>query len=412
MFDIRPVFAEIDEIAQANTEKVLAAFQRHRVSDVCFAGTTGYGYNDKGRETLDLLFADIMGTPAALVRTGFVSGTHAITTALFASLSPGQTLLSVTGIPYDTLHGVIGINSNGGGSTDSLKGSLKDYGISYSQVDLTEDGTPDISAITDAVQRSGAQNSGEIGAILIQRSRGYSSRRAITVSEIGEICKAVRSINKNINIFVDNCYGEFTEIIEPGNAGADLMAGSLIKGPGGGIAPRGGYIAGREDLIEAAAYRQTAPGIGGECGATPEGYRQYYQGLFMAPHTVAQALKTAVFASRLLELCGYKTFPKYDDFRSDIVQVVEFNSPELLDRFCKGIQKASPVDSFAAPIPSDMPGYDYPVIMAAGAFNQGATIELSADGPLREPYNVYIQGGLTFESGKLGIMLAVDELIK
>ena len=398
MNDISPQFKAIDAVAQENTEKVLAAFGRHRVSDTCFAGTTGYGYNDKGREVMDLLFADIMGTPSALVRTGFVSGTHAITTALFASVSPGKILLSVTGLPYDTLHGVIGIN-------DNLKGSLKDYGVTYEQVDLKKDGSPDYSGIRKAVKN------GNIGAVLIQRSRGYSSRRAVTVSEIGEICKTVHDIDSNINVFVDNCYGEFTETIEPGDVGADIIAGSLIKGPGGGIAPKGGYVAGREDLVEAAAYRLTSPGIGGECGANPEGYRLYYQGLFMAPHTVAQALKTAVFCARLFELLNYKTYPAYDDFRSDIVQVIEFDSPKLLDRFCNGIQSGAPIDSFAAPIPSQMPGYDYPVIMAAGTFIQGATIELSADGPLREPYSAYIQGSLTFESGKLAIMLAAQTLL-
>jgi len=397
MSDIAPQLHAIDAIAQTNTEKVLAAFQRFRISDTCFAGSTGYGYNDKGRETMDLLLADIMGTPCALVRTGFVSGTHAITAALFAALKPGQTLLSATGLPYDTLHGVIGISGG-------FKGSLKDYGISYLQVELKNDGSPDIDTIVEAVK------SGNVGAVMIQRSRGYSSRRAITVNEIGKICEGVHSIDKRVNIFVDNCYGEFTETIEPGNVGADLLAGSLIKGPGGGIAPRGGYVAGRDDLVEAAAYRLTSPGIGGDCGANPEGHRLYYQGLFLAPHTVAQALKTAVFCARLFELMGYITYPGYKDFRSDIVQVVQFDSPELLDRFCNGIQKAAPVDSFAAPIPSEMPGYDYPVIMAAGTFIQGATIELSADGPLREPYSAYIQGGLTFESGKIGIMIAAQAL--
>jgi len=397
MVDIAQQFKSIDETAQANTAKVLAAFQRHRVSDSCFAGTSGYGYNDRGREGLDLLFADIMGTVSALARTGFVNGTHAITTALFASLRPGQTLLSATGLPYDTLHGVIGI-------TGEIKGSLKDYGMFYSQIDLNDDDTPDIDAIAGAVR------SGEVGAVLVQRSRGYSSRRALTVNEIGEICDTVHGINSKVNVFVDNCYGEFTEIIEPGDVGADIIAGSLIKSPGGGIAPRGGYVAGREDLVEAAAYRLTTPGIGGECGANPDGHRLYYQGLFIAPHTVAQALKTAVFCARLFELLGYKTCPKFDDFRSDIVQTIQFGSPELLERFCKGIQAGTPVDSYVTPVPSDMPGYDYPVIMASGAFVQGSTIELSADGPIREPYSAYLQGGLTFESGKLGIMIAAQKL--
>ena len=400
MSDIAPVFLKIDEVARLNTEKVMAAFNRHRVSDSCFTGTTGYGYNDKGREVLDLLFADVMGTESAIVRPGFVSGTHAISTALFASLTYGQTLLSATGLPYDTLHGVIGLSKN-------HNGSLKDNDISYSQVDLQIDGTPDYKAINEAIKSGG----GKIGAVLIQRSRGYSSRRAVTVDEIGKIIETVHDADKNINIIVDNCYGEFTETIEPGDAGADLIAGSLIKGPGGGIAPRGGYIAGREELVVAAANRLTAPGLGGECGANPEGYRLYYQGLFTAPHVVAQALKTAVFNARLFEQLGYKTYPKYNDIRSDIVQVIEFNDPKLLDRFCRGIQKGSPVDSFAAPIPSEMPGYDYPVIMAAGAFVQGATIELSADAPLRTPYSAYIQGGLTFESAKLTTMLAADMLL-
>jgi len=397
MADIAPQFFEIDKVSQCNTEKVLAAFQRHRVSDTCFSGTTGYGYNDKGRETLDLLFADIMGMETALVRTGFVNGTHAITTALFASLRPGQTLLSVTGLPYDTLHGVIGISAD-------YRGSFKDYRISYSQVELDKDGAPNLTAIEKELRN------GEIGAVLVQRSRGYSSRRAVTVEEIGKVCEIVHSIDININVFVDNCYGEFTEEIEPGDVGADVIAGSLIKCPGGGIAPSGGYVAGRADLVEAAAYRLTAPGIGGECGASPEGYRLYFQGLFMAPHTTAQALKTAVFCARLLELMGYDTYPKYDAFRSDIVQAIQFNSKEQLERFCKGIQKGAPIDSFVTPVPSDMPGYDYPVIMAAGGFVQGATIELSADGPIREPYTAYLQGGLTFESGKLGIIIAAQEL--
>jgi len=398
MGDIIPLLRAMDETAQINTEKVLAAFQRHRVSDVNFSATSGYGYNDKGRETMDLLFADIMGMQSALVRTGFVNGTHAITTALFASLNPGQTLLSVTGLPYDTLHGVIGISGN-------LKGSLKDYGMNYSQVELSDDDSPDLSAISGAIR-----SDSKIGAVLIQRSRGYSSRRAVTVTEIGEICETVHSIRADINVFVDNCYGEFVEIIEPGNVGADIIAGSFIKCPGGGLTPRGGYVAGREDLVEAAAYRLTTPGIGGECGANPEGHRLYYQGLFTAPHTVAQALKTAVFCARLLDLLGYKTLPAYNDFRSDIVQVVQFGSATLLERFCAGIQKGAPVDSFVTPVPSDMPGYDYPVIMASGAFVQGATIELSADGPLREPYNAYLQGGLTFEAGKIGVMIAAQSL--
>ena len=395
--DIEKSFKSIDEIAQVNTARVLAAFQRHRVSDSCFAGTTGYGYNDKGRDTLDLIFADILGTPAALVRTGFVSGTHAIATALFASLRPGQTLLSVTGLPYDTLQGVIGISGD-------KKGSLKEYDISYSQTELCDDSAPDIDAIKEALRNR------EVGAVFVQRSRGYSSRRALSVAEIGGICDCVHSISKDTAVIVDNCYGEFTEINEPGDAGADVIAGSLIKNPGGGIAPAGGYVAGREDIVEAAANRFSAPGIGSACGASPDGYRLLYQGLFIAPHTVAQAMKTAVFCARLFELLGYETHPKHDDVRSDIIQMIRFGDPQLLECFCKGIQSAAPVDSFATPVAAEMPGYDHEVIMAAGTFVQGASIELSADGPMREPYAAYLQGGLTFQSGKLGVMIAAQHI--
>jgi len=397
MMDCAEQFGIIDDVAEQNTEKVLDAFRRHRVSDGCFAGTTGYGYNDKGRETLDLIYADIMGSQTALVRAGFVNGTHAITCALFAAVRPGQTLLSVAGLPYDTIHGVIGIK-------DNHRGSLRDYGIAYSQVELGADGGPDYEAI------EGALHQGNIGAVLIQRSRGYSSRRALTVSEIGKISKLVHDTDKDIVVFVDNCYGEFTEVIEPGDVGADLLAGSLIKNPGGGIAPMGGYVAGREELVEAAAFRLTTPGIGAECGATLDINRLLFQGLFLAPHTVAQAMKTAVFCARLFEMLGYKTTPGYRDFRSDIVQMVEFGKPELLEKFCHGIQAGAPIDSYVTPVAWDMPGYDHQVIMAAGAFIQGASIELSADGPMREPYSAYLQGGLTFESGKLGVMLAASLL--
>jgi len=397
ILDVAERFDEIDRVAELNTEKVLRAFHSRRVSDVCFNGTTGYGYNDKGRDTLDEIYAEIMGAQSGLVRTGFVNGTHAITCALFAAVRPGQTLLSVTGLPYDTIHGVIGIRGE-------YAGSLKDYGISYAQIELGDDGGPDHIAIAKALKQH------SVGAVLIQRSRGYALRRAMTVREIGEICKTVKEISPNVNVFVDNCYGEFVEEIEPGNVGVDIIAGSLIKNPGGGIAPNGGYIAGRKELVEAAAYRLTTPGIGAECGATLGINRLYYQGLFLAPHTVAQALKTAVFCARLLELLGYKTTPGYNDFRSDIIQRVEFGEPELLERFCAGVQAGAPVDSYVTPVAWDMPGYDHQVIMAAGAFVQGSSIELSADGPMRPPYAAYLQGGLTFESGKLGIMLAASFL--
>lgn len=396
MEDITAQFRKIDEIAQTNTQKVLAAFQKHRVSDVCFNETTGYGYNDRGRETLDLLFADVMGTNSALVRAGFVNGTHAITSALFAALRPGDTMLSATGAPYDTLRGVIGI-------TGEHRGSLREYGIQYAQVELDSTGKPDLQAIEQAIDSDSSTS-----AVFIQRSRGYSQRPSLTVAEIGKIADLAHS--RNLTVIVDNCYGEFTETLEPGDIGADLIAGSLIKNPGGGIAPSGGYVAGEGELVDAAAARLTVPGIGAECGATLGVNRLLFQGLFMAPHVTAQAMKTAVFCARLFELLGYKTSPSSLDTRSDIIQTVELGSPELLRKFCRGIQLGAPVDSYVTPEPWDMPGYDCPVIMAAGAFIQGASIELSADAPLREPYRAYLQGGLTFESGKLGIMLAASSM--
>jgi cystathionine beta-lyase family protein involved in aluminum resistance len=397
MSDIAPRFREIDEVAQKNTEKVLSAFRVHRVSDGCFAGTTGYGYDDKGRDILDKIYADVFGAEAALVRIGFVNGTHAITSALFAALKSGDTLLSATGLPYDTLQGAIGI-------TGSYRGSLKDYGVAYAQTDFTTAGKPDIAAIAKAAAGK------NVAAVFVQRSRGYSTRAALSVKEIGEICRTVHQVNPDAAVIVDNCYGEFTEMIEPAEAGADLIAGSLIKNPGGGLAPTGGYVAGKRALVEAAAYRLTSPGIGGECGSTLGNNRLLYQGFFMAPHTVAQSLKTAVFCARLMELMGYQTSPSWNEPRFDLIQMVELGSPELLMRFCKGIQSGAPVDSFVTPEPWDMPGYDCPVIMAAGAFIQGASIELSCDGPMREPYCAYLQGGLSFESGKLGILLAADML--
>ena len=395
--DVSERFASIDEIAQENTLKVLSAFWKHKVSDTCFNGTTGYGYNDRGREVLENIYADVMGTAASLVRIGFVSGTHAIASALFGALRPGQTLLSASGTPYDTLHGVIGIKGE-------YKGSLKDYNIDYEQIELLADGSPDFNSIKNALSNK------KIGSVLIQRSRGYSTRRALTINEIGDICELVHRVSPDVSVIVDNCYGEFTEILEPGNVGADLVAGSLIKNPGGGLAPTGGYVAGTQELVDAASYRLSAPGVGGECGATLDYNRLLYQGFFMAPHTTAQAMKTAVFCARLFQLLGYKTHPGYLDKRSDIIQMVELGNPDLVMQFCKGIQAGAPVDSYVTPVPGDMPGYDCPVIMAAGAFVQGASIELSADGPMREPYNVFLQGGLTFESGKLGIMLAASFL--
>lgn len=391
-------FQRIDAVAEENTQKVLAAFQKHRVAESYFAGTTGYGYDDLGRDKLDEIYADIFGAEAALVRIGFVNGTHAIASALFGALRPGDTLISAVGAPYDTLLGVIGV-------VDKGPGSLKDYGVHYRQVELTPDNQPDVAGMVDAVRDPSAK------AILIQRSRGYSTRASLSVAEIEAMCHAIRQANPDIWILVDNCYGEFVENIEPTQVGADLVMGSLIKNPGGGLAPTGGYLAGKKELVEAAAMRLTVPGIGGECGSTLGNNRLLYQGLFFAPHTVAQALKTAVFGAKVMELLGYQAEPASNELRHDIIQMFHFGSPEPLKAFCKGIQFGAPVDSYVTPEPWDMPGYDCPVIMAAGAFIQGASIELSCDAPMREPYTAYLQGGLTYESGKAGILLAVEELL-
>ena len=391
-------FARIDAVAEENTQKVLAAFQKHRVAEAYFAGTTGYGYDDLGRDQLDAIFADLFGTEDALVRIGFVNGTHAISCALFGALRPGETLVSAVGAPYDTLQGVIGI-------TDKGPGSLRQYGIQYKQVDVGPDDRPDVAGIAAAVQDP------TVSAVLIQRSRGYATRASLSVDEIGALCQVIRQANPKASILVDNCYGEFVETEEPTQVGADLVVGSLIKNPGGGLAPTGGYIAGRKDLVEAASMRLTTPGIGRECGASLGNNRLLYQGLFLAPHTVAQALKTAVFGARIMELLGYQADPSSSDIRHDIIQMIRFGEPEGLKKFCRGIQKGAPVDSYVVPEPWDMPGYDCPVIMAAGAFIQGSSIELSADAPMREPYTLYLQGGLTYESGKAGILLAVEELL-
>ncbi|MCL2568298.1 MAG: methionine gamma-lyase family protein [Oscillospiraceae bacterium] len=390
-------FARIDRIAEVNTQKVLEAFHRHRVSEGHFAETTGYGLGDRGRATLDALYADLFGGEAAFVRIGLVSGTHAITAALFGALRPGQTLLYVTGRPYDTLHGVIGL-------TGDHHGSMKHYGIDYAQVDPSPAGTPDLAAIQIAAQNP------TVGVVAIQRSRGYSTRKSLTIDEIAAVCAAVRAVNPAVPIFVDNCYGEFVETREPLEVGADLIAGSLIKNPGGGLAPSGGYIVGRADLVRAAANRATAPGLSGEYGATLGQTRLLYQGLFLAPHTVAQALKTAVFASAVMEGLGFEADPTPEEVRTDIVQMLRFDRAEELIRFCRGIQQGAPVDAYVTPEPGPMPGYDCPVIMAAGAFHQGSTIELSADAPLREPYCAFLQGGLTFPSGKLGVLAAAEML--
>lgn len=392
-------FARIDEIAAFNTEKVLSAFQRHKVADTYFQATTGYGYDDLGREKLGEIYADIFGVEDAMVRINFVNGTHAIASALYGVLRPGDVLVSAIGAPYDTLLGVIGVTGDG-------NGSLREFGIQYRQVDLTPEDTPDLPGIVQAVQED------HVKAVLIQRSRGYATRASLSVEKIAEIIKAIRSVNPTVNILVDNCYGEFVETIEPSQVGADLIMGSLIKNPGGGLAPMGGYVAGRRDLVESTAMRMTVPGIGRECGASLGNNRALYQGLFLAPHVVAQATKTAVFAAKVMELLGYRTDPLSSDIRHDIIQMIHLEKPEAVEKFCKGIQAGAPVDSFVTPVPWAMPGYDCPVIMAAGAFIQGSSIELSADAPMRPPYTVYMQGGLTYESGKLGILLAADELLR
>lgn len=394
--EIMPYFARIEEICEENTEKVLAAFAKNRVSDNLFAGTTGYGYDDHGRDTLDRIYADLFGTEAALVRIGFVNGTHTLSCAMFSAVSAGDTVLSVTGPAYDTLQNTI---------TGDQCGSMKRYGIAYKQVDLV-DGRPDLPAIAKAVRDD------TIKLVFIQRSRGYAVRQTLSCADIGEICKTVRDAGSNAVIMVDNCYGEFVEAIEPTQVGADLVAGSLIKNPGGGLAPTGGYIAGRADLVENASYRLTAPGIGGECGATLGQNRLLYQGTFMAPHTTAQALKTAIFCAKVMEMLGYEVSPKAEEPRFDIIQTIAFGAPDPLRRFCEGIQAGAPVDSFVTPEPWAMPGYEDPVIMAAGAFVQGASIELSADAPMREPYVCYMQGGLTYASGKAGILLAAERIQK
>jgi len=394
----QPYFKRIDEIAFQNTVKVMKAFRENRVSAPMFSTTTGYGYDDFGRDTLDKIYADVFGAEAALVRSTFVNGTHAITASLFSAVRPGDVLLAATGAPYDTLQTAIGISGD-------YPGSLKYYGIGYAQVDLLPDGTPDIEGIKKAAAEP------DVTAVAVQRSRGYASRPALTVKQIGEIAAAVHEVNPEAAVIVDNCYGEFTEALEPTDVGADLIAGSLIKNPGGGLAPTGGYVAGRRDLVEAAAMRLTSPGIGCECGCSLAGNRLFYQGLFNAPHTVAQALKTAVFCASMMELLEYDVNPSSDTVRSDIIQSIDFGAPELLEKFCKGIQAGSPVDAYVTPVAADMPGYDDQVIMAAGTFVQGASIELSCDGPMRPPYTAYLQGGLTYESGKLGVMNAVQLML-
>lgn len=390
-------FSRTDDIKEYNGAKVLSAFIENRVSEQCFYGSSGYGYGDIGREVLDKVYAQVFGTEDALVRHNFVSGTHALSTALWGVLRKGDRLLSLTGTPYDTLEEVIGIRGEKG------NGSLTDYGIEYDEVSLKPDGTPDYDMISQKA----------IGAKVayIQRSRGYSLRPAFTVSDIEKMCTAVRKTNPDAVIMVDNCYGEFVEKQEPTQCGADIIIGSLIKNPGGGIAQTGGYIAGRKDLIELCSYRLTCVGMGKEVGCTLSHNKEMFMGLFMAPDVVANAKKTADFAAALFSLLGFECYPSAEETRGDIITVVKLGDSELLKAFCCGIQKGAPVDSFVTPEPWDMPGYESQVIMAAGAFNMGASIELSADAPLREPYAAWMQGGITYTSGKTGVMLAAQEML-
>ncbi len=396
---LAPIFAGIDDISLNNTQKVMDAFRSHRVAANYFDGTSGYGYDDRGRDELDLIWAEVMGAEAALVRQQIVSGTHALTIGLFGILRPGDVMLSVAGKPYDTLEEVIGIAGEAG------NGSLRDFGVDYDQVDLTSDGAFDVAAIDEKLAAYGSR----VKMVFIQRSKGYLNRKTLSVAEIGEIARHVKSLAPDTYVVVDNCYGEFVEDIEPCAVGADLIIGSLIKNPGGGMAETGGYLAGSARAVELCSYRLTSVGVGGEAGATFGHNKSFYKGLFYAPHTVAQALKTAHLAAYIFEKLGYKVEPRWDETRHDIIQSVITGSREGLCAFCRGIQMGSPVDAHVTPEPWAMPGYTSEVIMAAGAFTQGSSIELSADGPMREPYTAFFQGGLTYESGKLAIMLAAEE---
>ena len=392
-------FERIDSITEYNQLKVLKAFIKNGVSESSFAGSTGYGYDDRGREVLEKVMADCMGAEDSLIRHNFVSGTHTLTVALFGVLRPGDKVICLTGRPYDTITGVFGID-------EKNDGSLADFGVEYGQVELKADGTPDIEEIKRVL---GAEKP---KMAYIQRSRGYSTRPSLKIADIEVIIKAVREVSPESIIMVDNCYGEFVETKEPTEIGADIIAGSLIKNPGGGIAPTGGYIAGRKDLIEKCAYRLTCAGVGREVGATLGHSRELYMGLFSAPHVVGEALKTAVYTASLFELLGFSVTPTSEEVRGDIIQCVTLGSAEGLIAFCQGMQSGAPVDSFVVPEPWDMPGYTDPVIMAAGAFTLGASIELSADGPLRPPYAAWMQGGINFHSAKAGVLLAAQKMLE
>lgn len=388
---------EIDTIKEFNQLKVIKALQDNHLSDSHFSGTTGYGYDDRGREVLDAVFAHIFKAEDALVRHNFVAGTHAIAVAMGGNLRPGDELLSVSGKPYDTLEEVIGIRGTG-------SGSLKEFGITYNQVELKKDGSLDLEGIAKSIHA-------KTKMILLQRSRGYSWRPSITISQMEEAIKTIKAIKSDVILLVDNCYGEFAEEREPIEIGADLVAGSLIKNPGGGLATTGGYIAGKEQFVRNAAYRLTTQGLGKKVGSSLGQNRMFFQGVFMAPHVVGESLKGAVFCAAMMERLGYETAPAIDETRTDIIQAIKFNNPEHLIAFCQGIQKGSPVDSFVSPQPWDMPGYENQVIMAAGAFIQGSSIELSADAPIKEPYIAYMQGGLVYEHVRLGVMMAIEEML-
>ena len=388
---------EIDAISEYNQMKVIKAMQKNRVSEACLMGTTGYGYNDLGRETLERVYADVFHTEDALVRPQITCGTHALALALMSNLRPGDELLSPVGKPYDTLEEVIGIRPS--------RGSLAEYGIAYRQVDLLADGGFDYENIKKAINE-------KTRLVTIQRSKGYQTRPTLSVLRIGELISFIKKIKPEIICMVDNCYGEFTEVTEPSDAGADLVVGSLIKNPGGGLAPIGGYLAGKKECIENAACRLTSPGLGREVGASLSALSAFYQGLFLAPSVTANALKSAVFAANIYEDLGFPVAPDGKESRHDIIQAVTFGKPEGVIAFCEGIQQAAPVDGYVTPEPWDMPGYDSPVIMAAGAFVSGSSIELSADGPIKPPYAVYFQGGLTWQHGKFGILKTLQKLVE
>lgn len=396
-YDIREEFVKRDEICLSNSSKVLRAFINNNVSATDFYGTDGYGYNDVGRDKIEKIYSEVFGAEDALVRTQFISGSHALTVCLFACLRPGDVMLSITGTPYDTLYKVIGIKEN--------SSSLASYGVKYEQIDLV-DNDFDVEKIVETLK------SKKIKLLEIQRSKGYSSRKSITIDQIESIIKEIRKVDKDVIIMVDNCYCEFVEDKSPIEVGADIMVGSLIKNLGAGLVPNGGYILGKKELIYLASERLGVPGQGKEVGPTLDANKKVLQGLYMAPSVVNSSVKTSIFASRMLEKLGFETEPKYNDKRADIVQAITFNNPDKMIKYTQGIQMGSAIDSYVKPIPDDMPGYDDKIIMAAGAFVQGSTIEMSCDAPLRDPYIAFQQGGLTYEYGKLGVMKAISELLK